>query len=74
MLNYVAGLLLTYLIFDSASPWRDVSTIQTRSFPQSVALKPSQFWPTRDRVRRLVPFGFLLALGVAVGAVRALPA
>ena len=29
MLNYVAGLLLTYLIFDSASPWRDVSTIQT---------------------------------------------
>ena len=46
MLNYVAGLLLTYLIFDSASPWRDVSTIQTRSFPQSIALKPSQFWPT----------------------------
>ena len=34
MLNYVAGLLLTYLIFDSASPWRDVSTVQTRSFPQ----------------------------------------
>ena len=51
MLNYVAGLLLTYLIFDSASPWRDVSTIQTRSFPQSVALKPSQFWPTVDRRR-----------------------
>ena len=48
MLNYVAGLLLTYMIFDSASPWRDLSTIQTRSFPQSVALKPSQFWPTRD--------------------------
>ena len=46
MLNYVAGLLLTYMIFDSASPWRDLSTIQTRSFPQSVALKPSQFWPT----------------------------
>src|SRR5439155_11958504 len=35
MLNYVAGLLLTYLIFDSASPWRDLSTIQTRSFPQA---------------------------------------
>src|SRR5690242_2938412 len=32
MLNYVAGLLLTYMIFDSASPWRDVSTVQTRSF------------------------------------------
>ena len=63
MLNYVAGLLLTYLIFDSASPWRDVSTIQTRSFPQSIALKPSQFWPTASPVELVVPFGFLLALG-----------
>ena len=33
MLNYVAGLLLTYMIFDSASPWRDISTVQTQSFP-----------------------------------------
>ena len=33
MLNYVAGLLLTYLIFDSASYWRDTSTLQARSFP-----------------------------------------
>jgi simple sugar transport system permease protein len=67
MLNYVAGLLLTYLIFDSASPWRDLSTIQTRSFPQSVALRPSQFWPTVTIFGVVVPFGFLLGLGVAVG-------
>jgi general nucleoside transport system permease protein len=67
MLNYVAGLLLTYLIFDSASPWRDVSTVQTRSFPQSIALKPSQFWPTLSPFDVVVPFGFLLAIGVAVG-------
>jgi simple sugar transport system permease protein len=65
MLNYVAGLLLTYMIFDSASPWRDLSTIQTRSFPQSVALKPSQFWPTLSPLDIVLPFGFLLALGVA---------
>jgi general nucleoside transport system permease protein len=65
MLNYVAGLLLTYLIFDSASPWRDLSTIQTRSFPQSVALKESQFWPTIHVFGVTVPFGFLLALGVS---------
>jgi ABC-type uncharacterized transport system permease subunit len=65
MLNYVAGLLLTYLIFDSASPWRDVSTIQTRSFPQAIALKPSQFWPSVHPFGIVVPFGFLLALGVA---------
>ena len=74
MLNYVAGLLLTYLIFDSASPWRDVSTIQTRSFPQSIALKPSQFWPTCVRSTSSSRFGFLLAVGVADGAVRPLPA
>ena len=68
MLNYVAGLLLTYLIFDSgASPWRDVSTIQTRTFPQSIALKPSQFWPTASPGKLVVPFGFLLAVGIAVG-------
>jgi ABC-type uncharacterized transport system permease subunit len=67
MLNYVAGLLLTYLIFDSASPWRDLSTIQTRSFPQSVALQPSQFWPSVSVNSIVVPFGVLLALGVATG-------
>src|SRR5439155_235425 len=65
MLNYVAGLLLTYLIFDSASPWRDISTIQTRSFPQAVALQPSQFWPTVSPFSVVVPLGFLLAIGIA---------
>jgi simple sugar transport system permease protein len=67
MLNYVAGLLLTYLIFDSASPWRDLSTIQTRSFPQSIALKPSQFWPNWTVFEVVFPFGFLLALAVGAG-------
>jgi general nucleoside transport system permease protein len=67
MLNYVAGLLLTYLIFDSASPWRDVSTVQTRSFPQAIALKPSQFWPTLTPGKIVLPFGFLLAVGIAAG-------
>jgi simple sugar transport system permease protein len=67
MLNYVAGLLLTYLIFDSASPWRDVSTVQTRSFPQSIALQPSQFWPNWSVSDVVVPFGFLLALAVGSG-------
>ena len=67
MLNYVAGLLLTYLIFDSASPWRDISTVQTRSFPQAIALQPSQFWPTLTPGKIVLPFGFLLAVGISVG-------
>jgi simple sugar transport system permease protein len=66
MLNYVAGQLLTYLIFDSASPWRDISTVQARSFPQAIPLASDQFWPTWMPLGIVVPFGFLLALGVAV--------
>lgn len=66
MLNYVAGLLLTYLIFDSASPWRDLSTIQTRSFPQSVALQEHQFWPPWTPADVVVPLGFLVGAGVAL--------
>ena len=65
MLNYVAGLLLTYLIFDSASPWRDVSTVQAQSFPQAIPLHSSQFWPTISVFGVVVPFGFLLSIGVA---------
>jgi general nucleoside transport system permease protein len=64
MLNYVAGLLLTYLIFDSASYWRDTSTLQARTFPQGKVLPDASAWPTLGG-NVLVPFGFLLAVGVA---------
>src|SRR4029079_19823181 len=44
MLNYVAGLLLTYLIFDSASYWRDTSTLQARAFPQGKPMPEAAEW------------------------------
>jgi general nucleoside transport system permease protein len=66
MLNYVAGQLLTYLIFDSASPWRDVSTIAARSFPQAIPLAPSQFWGTLEPLDVVIPLGAFVALGIAV--------
>jgi simple sugar transport system permease protein len=66
MLNYVAGQLLTYLIFDSASPWRDVSTVQTRSFPQAIPLQPSQEWPFPAPFGVSTHFGFMLGVGIAV--------
>ncbi len=66
MLNYVAGQLLTYLIFDSASPWRDVSTLSSQTFPQSVALEPSQFWPTLSPLDVVIPLGAFIAVGIAV--------
>ena len=65
MLNYVAGLLLTYLIFDSASYWRDTSTLQARSFPQGKPMPEDSFWPTFGS-SVVVPLGFLVGIGVAV--------
>ena len=45
MLNYVAALLLTYLIFDSESYWRDTSTPEAKVFPQGKFLPDEASWP-----------------------------
>ena len=66
MLNYVAGFLLTYLIFDSASYWRDLSTVQARSFPQGKSMPTASEWPFFGS-SLVVPLGFLIGLGVAAG-------
>jgi simple sugar transport system permease protein len=62
MLNYVAGLLLTYLIFDSRSFWRDLTSFSARAFPQGKVLPDAAVWPTFDVGVAVVPFGFLLGL------------
>src|SRR5437763_1880656 len=64
MLNYVAGYLLTYLIFDSASYWRDISTLQARSFPQGKPMPSHAEWSTLGS-SVVLPLGFLLGLVVA---------
>lgn len=64
MLNYVAGFLITYLIFDSASYWRDVSTLQARAFPQGKPVPSDAEWSTFGS-SFVVPLGFLIGLGVA---------
>ena len=62
MLNYVAGLFLTYLIFDSTSFWRDLTTFSARRFPQGKVLPDAASWPTFDLGVVVVPFGFLLGV------------
>jgi simple sugar transport system permease protein len=62
MLNYVAGLLITYLIFDSRSFWRDLSSFSARAFPQGKVLPDAANWPTFDLGVMVVPFGFVLGL------------
>lgn len=64
MLNYVAGLLLTYLIFDSASYWRDTSTLQARSFPQGKPMPVESDWPTFG-ASVVVPLGFVIGIASA---------
>src|SRR5215211_2335766 len=66
MLNYVAALILTYLIFDSESYWRDTSSFEARTFPQGKTFPDSATWPTFDVSNVVVPLGFVIAIGCAV--------
>jgi ABC-type uncharacterized transport system permease subunit len=66
MLNYVAALFLTYLIFDSHSYWRDFSGFEARVFPQGKPLPANANWWTFDLGGAIVPLGF--AVGVVVAA------
>ena len=66
MLNYVAGLLLVYLIYDSSSYWRDTSTLQARSFPQGKPVPDAAYWPTFGS-SVVVPLGFAIGLAAALG-------
>jgi ABC-type uncharacterized transport system permease subunit len=70
MLNYVAALVLTYLIIGSHSYWRDTESFEGQTFPLSKTLPAEAEWPSAtigfapgDLV---VPLGFLLALALAV--------
>ncbi len=65
MLNYVAALVLNYLIFDSLSYWRDTSATG-QVFPQGKALPDAATWPVSTLGSVGIPFGFLLAIAVAV--------
>ena len=46
LLNYVAGLLLTYLIFQSQSYWRETKGFNATVFPTGKELPPSAVWPS----------------------------
>ena len=65
MLNYVAGLLMNYLIFDSHSYWRDLSTFTARVFPQGKYLSDAANWPSFPIAGIVIPLGFLLGIVAA---------
>jgi simple sugar transport system permease protein len=66
MLNYVAALILNYLIFDSQSYWRDTTTAEAKVFPQGKMLPDSATWPSWGLSGVVLPLGFLIAIGIAV--------
>ncbi len=45
LLNYVAGLILTYLIFESESYWRQTTGFNATVFPTAKSLPGSAVWP-----------------------------
>lgn len=63
MLNYIGALLITYLIFDSHSYWRDVSSFSARQFPQGKTLAESTHWPSASTL--LSPATVLLLVVLA---------
>jgi simple sugar transport system permease protein len=69
MLNYVAAYLLTYLIFNTESYWRQTKGFNATVFPTGKPLPPSAVWPswTIDLQGGIsIPLGLLLACLVAV--------
>jgi simple sugar transport system permease protein len=66
MLNYVAGLLMYYLIYDSTSYWRDLTSPTALVFPQGKNLLPSSDWPGIALGSFTLPFGFVLGAVLAV--------
>ena len=75
MLNYVAALVLNYLIFDSQSYWRDTSSPTAKVFPQGKnAAGRGELAGRRTSAALVVPFGFLLGVVLAAGRLGALHA
>jgi ABC-type uncharacterized transport system permease subunit len=73
MLNYVAGLLMYYLIYDSSSYWRDLTSPRARVFPLGKYLSTAATWPGLNLDAATIPFGFfvgILAAGILWALVR----
>lgn len=66
MLNYVAGLLMYYLIYDSSSYWRDLTSARARVFPLGKYLASSGTWTGLNLETIVIPLGF--GVGIVAAA------
>jgi ABC-type uncharacterized transport system permease subunit len=67
MMNYVAGFVMYYLIYDSGSYWRDLTGSSAKVFPTGKTLGPAATWPGINIGSFVLPFGFLIGILLAVG-------
>lgn len=65
MLNYVAGLFMYFLIYDSDSFWRDLTSPTALVFPQGKNLLPAATWPGIAIGSFTLPFGFVAGVMLA---------
>jgi simple sugar transport system permease protein len=66
MFNYVAGYFITYLIFDSASYWRDLTSPGGKVYPTGKTIPLAGWWPTYYIGSVGIPLGFILAAALAL--------
>jgi simple sugar transport system permease protein len=66
MLNYVAGFFMYFLIYDSDSFWRDLTSPTALVFPTGKSLLPNASWPGLTLGSFTLPFGFLAGIVLAV--------
>ena len=64
MLNYIAGVIAVYLIFESSSFWRDLEGTG-KMFPKGKVIPEVAFWPEYGMGSLVVPFGFVLGIATA---------
>jgi ABC-type uncharacterized transport system permease subunit len=66
MLNYVAGYLIYYLVYDSTSYWRDLTSPRAKVFPLGKYLTSSGQFPALHLSSVPIPLGLILGVVVAV--------
>ena len=57
MLNYVAANIMYYLIFDSTSDWRDLTSPSAKYSRQGKTLPAAASWPALQLANLTIPFG-----------------
>jgi general nucleoside transport system permease protein len=66
MLNYVAAYVLTYLIFNTQSYWRQTTGFNASVFPTAKTLPSPAFWPGASIHGTVLPLGAGIAVLAAV--------